>query len=116
MDFPKIKKEISQFLSSEEAKVLKKDIAKLGLTASVIASIIAQAQDTQAQGHTDHGDVAHGDHLSHSDDTYHTDDAHSDASTHTSHNDATGAHSSYPIYDPARNRGGHNSTLAHANW
>ncbi len=144
MDIPKIKKEICLFLNSEEAKVLKKDIAKLGLAASVIAGIIAQAQNSQAQAHTDHAD--HSDHNSgavhtdsfgphnshdshvdshsdghsdsHSSSAPHTDSApHNDSSTHVDcHSNATGAHSSQAIYNAAEKKGGHNSNLVHSNY
>ena len=133
MDFSKIKKDISMFLTSEEAKVLKKDIVKLGLTASAIATIIAQAQTAQSQ-HTDshsdsHADshddsVGHNDvHFdSHTDDTPHY-DSHADSHTathadaHVAHNDASGGpHSSTATYDPARHRGGHNSRPTHSSF
>jgi len=121
MDIPKIKKEISLFLNSEEAKVLKKDIGKLGLAASVIAGILAQAQNSQA-AHSDHSDhdsgVTHtdsvGPHASHDS---HTDGpTHNDSASHVdSHNSALGAHSSQPVYDAVKKRGGHNSRLVHSN-
>lgn len=120
MDFPKIKKEISLFLTSQEAKVLKKNIVKLGLTASVIAAIIAQTQDasaaithndSHADGHTDsHNDtVAHID--THSDTHSST---HSDATvcSHDDHGNST--HSSVPAaYNPIQRTGGHSSNISH---
>ncbi len=117
MDIPKIKKEISLFLNSEEAKVLKKDIAKLGLAASVIAGIMAQARNTRAEDHTDSSDDhndhndGHNDHTSHSSNVPHT-----DGSVHTNcHSDAVGSHSSHPVYLQEQNKGGHNSHLEHKN-
>jgi len=113
MDFPKIKKEIVQFLSSEEAKVLKKNVAKLGLTASVIAAIMAQAQNSQAS-HTDSHDDSntHGSHTSHTDGPIYSD--HSDYHT-DGHSDATSQHYSQPVYDPSGQRGGHSSQMGHGN-
>lgn len=142
MDFPKIKKEISLFLTSEEAKVLKKNIVKLGLTASVIAAIITQAQNAHAgkshndnhgdghdDGHSDavdhtdgmvHGD-SHADAVDHDDGVFHT-DSHTDghADTHNdgvvcSHDDITVVgHSSVPAaYDTDSRAGGHSSNIAH---
>lgn len=120
MDIPKIKKEISLFLNSEEAKVLKKDIAKLGLAASVIAGILAQAQNSQA-AHSDHSDhdsgAIHTDSVGHASHDSHTDGpTHSDSSTHVDcHNSALGGHSSQPVYNETENKGGHNSRLVHSN-
>ena len=122
MGFPEIKKEISLFLSSEEAKMLKSNVVKLGLSAGVIAAIMAQAADARAQAHSD---SAHGDHNDGHDDSHsdsHSDDVHSDSHSdthsdgHASHNDATGAHNSVPRYDSARKRGGHLSSLGHFNY
>lgn len=118
MKIPNIKKEISFFLSSEEAKVLRKDVAKIGLTAGIISSIIAQASNAQAW----HND-AHADHSSHSDthsDTATHIDSHTDASGHIDHNngvnDPFGTHTSVAaVYDGANRRGGHNSGLSHRN-
>ena len=118
MDIPKIKKEISLFLNSEEAKVLKKDIAKLGLAASVIAGIMAQAQNSQAaEDHSDssttHTDNT-GPHSSHTD--HSSSSPHDSGSVHSNcHSDADGAHSSKAAYNDAENKGGHNSKLVHAN-
>ncbi len=135
MKSPKFKKEISLFLSSEEAKVLKKDIAKLGLTASVLATIMAQTINAQA-AHDDGHDDSHNDALSHSDGADHSDhSSHSDGAEHLdhadhadghadghidhgdSHSDATGTHNSVPAqYDTVNRKGGHSSSLGHANW
>lgn len=132
MDFSKVKKDISLFLRSEEAKVLKKNVAKLGLTASAIAMIMAQqvqeasAQTTHSDSHAD--STSHGDHTSHTDGASHT-DAHN---SHTSHADHTsGTHSEHAdgathadhasgvtlshtsraaAYDAVNRRGGHSST------
>jgi hypothetical protein len=121
MGFPEIKKEISLFLSSEEAKMLKKDVAKVGLSAAVIAAIMAQAADARAQAHDD---SAHGDHNDGHDDAHtdsHSDghaDSHSDVHNdgHGSHSDATGTHNSVPRYDNIRKRGGHLSSAVHSNY
>ncbi len=118
MKFPmKIKKDIGLFLTSEEAKVLKKDIAKLGLSAAAIAVIMAQAMDSGAAEHVDsHGDSStHGDHTSHTDGASHTDG-------HGNHDDHTNVHTDNPMgkhystaadYDTANRRGGHNSYMGH---
>ncbi|MBN3040769.1 MAG: hypothetical protein JW867_06540 [Candidatus Omnitrophica bacterium] len=131
MDFSKIKKEISLFINSEEAKMLKKDVAKLGLTASVIAAIMMQAQEAQAyhqdgheSGHGDShsdGDVHSGSHSdSHSDSSGHT-DSHQDGhfeghlDSHTSHNEMS--HNSRAIYDETDKKGGHYSQMdSHGNY
>ncbi len=117
MDIPKIKKEISLFINSEEAKILKKDIAKLGLAASVIAGIMAQAQNSQAVDHTDssaghdNSTGPHNDHTAHSSET-----PHSNNPNHTNcHSDALGQHNSQAVYDDVENKGGHNSHLEHLN-
>ncbi len=132
MDIPKIKKEISLFINSEEAKVLKKDIAKLGLAASVIAGIMAQAQSSQAQAHVDHSDhtdnsvhtdsvgphTSHDSHVDgHADSSTHTDSApHADSSVHADcHGNSLGAHDSAPVYLEAEKKGGHNSRLVYHN-
>ena len=128
MKFPEFKKEISLFLSSEEAKVLKKDIAKIGLTAGAIAVIMAQSMDAEAFHSNSHNDGAgHSNHDSHS--SSHGDaNTHSDAVTHSdahgnhadhgdSHaNDPGAVHNSSPaVYDEVNRRGGHNSFLSHSN-
>ena len=126
MDFSKMKKEVSLFLNSEEAKVLKKDIAKIGLSASVIAAIMHQITTAQAQHdehydnpHGDHSDLTHSDHDSHGDS--HTDGATHGDSTHDDHTDGVHGdhsnhtdHSSQPIYDNVNKRGGHSSRMLHA--
>lgn len=98
MDFSGLKKDISLFLRSEEAKVLKKNVAKLGLTASALAMImVQQIKDAQAQtshtdvhtdseGHADSHSDGHSD--SHSDGPTHG-DSHSSHTSHTSHTDGT---------------------------
>ncbi len=87
MDFSELKKEISVFLSSEEAKILMKDAAKIGLSAMVISGIMAQTlSESNAQTHVnDHGsgfgdddDDGHDDHSDHDQHTSHAD--HNDAS------------------------------------
>jgi hypothetical protein len=122
MDFSKIKKEVSLFLNSEEAKVLKKDIAKIGLTASVIAAIMHQITDAQAQHsehddnpHTDAHTSGHEDHDQHLDSTEHTDGSHDDHTdgVHGDHDNHT-QHSSQPVYDGGNKRGGHSSQMIHA--
>jgi hypothetical protein len=120
MDFSKIKKEISLFLTSEEAKVLKKNIAKLGLSAAAIAAIMAQMDSAQADHGDSHSDgtshtdgATHTDHADHGDGTSH-DDSHDDHDDHSSHSET--AHNSIPIYDPINKRGGHSSSMgAHTN-
>ncbi|MCG8432185.1 MAG: hypothetical protein MJA29_13570 [Candidatus Omnitrophica bacterium] len=128
MKFPEFKKEISLFLSSEEAKVLKKDIAKIGLTAGAIAVIMAQSVDAEgfhgnshddAEGHSDHSNhsSSHADSQDHGDSTTHS-SAHGNHADHAdSHtNDPGAVHNSSPaVYDEANRRGGHNSFLSHAN-
>ena len=126
MDFSKIKKEVSLFLNSEEAKVLKKDIAKIGLTASVIAAIMSQITEAQAQHnehtdnpHYDGHDSSHEDHSQHNDghndSIVHTDGAHDDHTdgVHGDHQNHT-EHSSQPVYDNVNKRGGHSSQMIHA--
>jgi hypothetical protein len=113
MDFSKLKKDISLFLTSEEAKVLKKNVAKLGLTASAIAMIMAQqVREASADIHSDsHNDgTTHGDHTSHTDGAIHT-DGHANHTNHADHYDGTTAvHSSTAAaYDSVNRRGGHNS-------
>lgn len=121
MDFSKIKKEVSLFLNSEEAKVLKKDIAKIGLTASVIAAIMSEI--TEAQVHNEHTDSphydghssGHDDHDEHQDSITHTDGSHDDHTdgVHGDHDNHT-EHSSQPVYDGVNKRGGHSSQMIHA--
>jgi len=121
MKLPDFKKGISLFLSSEEAKSLKKNIAKLGLTAAIVAGIMAQNESAQAGG--THVDSSHGD--DHTDGTSHSDshgDSHSDSPMHDdSHadsehgDDCVGGttHGSFPVYDPINKRGGHSSQDVH---
>lgn len=125
MKLPKIKKEISLFLSSEEAKILRKDVVKLGLTATAIATVMSQMAAAEAQVHND----AHGDSNYHQDgnvhDDYHNDDFHGDTphvdnahgdSVAPGHSDAVGGHVSAPAaYDAALRRGGHDNRYAHQN-
>lgn len=122
MNFSKIKKEVSLFLNSEEAKVLKKDIAKIGLSASVIAAIMSQITEAQAQHdehtdnpHSDSHDSGHTSHTEHLDSTQHTDSTHDDHTdgVHGDHDNHT-EHSSQPVYDGVNKRGGHSSQMIHA--
>jgi hypothetical protein len=119
MKLPDFKKKISFFLSSEEAKALKKNIAKLGLTAAVVAGIMVQNEPAQAAPRQ-HTDTVHDD--GHADYTGHTDYGHNDYTNHTDgHSDSAhgdscipGAiHSSYPVYDSGLKRGGHSSDMVH---
>lgn len=126
MRIRKLKKDISLFISSEEAKVLRKDVAKIGLTAGVIAAVIARASTARAQ-HTDAHTDSHVDHAvhsdSHSDVLAHADshtDSHSDAHTSVNHNvhsdNPTAGHQSLAAaYNPTLKAGGHNSNPVHSN-
>ncbi len=96
----KVRKDASAFLSSEEGKVLKKNIVKtalaLGLTAGAIEDAVAQVHSNSA-----HVDAAHQDHVTqflHNDlaagtaghssnhvDAAHADVPHSDHTNHSSH-------------------------------
>lgn len=71
--FPQIKKDIKDFLLSEEGKVSKKNIAKIGMSLAALGLLLqpesAQAQHTsalQATGggrhasHTNHSNHGHG--------------------------------------------------------
>ncbi len=107
MDFSELKKEISVFLSSEEAKILMKDAAKIGLSAVVISGIMAQL-DASAQMHGS----AHGDHMIDDDDDDGHDDhsAHDQHTSHGDHNDGLGG-CVEGRYDGGNLRGGIHSNL-----
>lgn len=117
MKFPEIKKSIGLFLTSEEAKVLKQNVVKIGLTASAIAAVMSQLQDARAAhdntAHTDSHSDAEGHSDSHSDTPTHT-DSHVDGAPHSSctHDDFN-THTSDPIYDDNSQSGGHNSFETH---
>ena len=120
MKLPKMKKDISLFLSSEEAKILRKDIVRLGLSAAAIAAIMAQISDANAvTTHDDSHDDSHNDaiHTSHGDshDDVHDDAAHFDHGDSVSHTDnAQAGHNSVPApYDAVNRRGGHTSQYVH---
>jgi hypothetical protein len=62
---PKIKKDISSFLSSEEGKIVEKDVIKLGIALIAVAGVLGglmTAKDVNAQ-QCYHG--SHGSHNSH---------------------------------------------------
>lgn len=125
MKLPKIKKEISLFLSSEEAKILRKDVVKLGLTATAIATVLshmaAADADVHYDSHTDEHADGHADgHYDSHEDAFHGDVSHGDLA-HSDvivpgHSDAAGGHVSAPAaYDAAQRRGGHDNRYAHQN-
>ena len=85
-----IKKDICLFFTSEEAKILKKDIVKLGLSATTIAMVMGQQGVSHAKSPED--------------------GASPDVSI--CHSDAVMVqHSSVPVYDEECRCGGHSSTI-----
>lgn len=108
---PAIKKDIKYFLLSEEAKISKKNIARIGLSLTMLGLMVntglAQAEhessyfnDPNRGGHSSHG--AHGSHSSHGSHGSHT--AHASHTSHASHG-AHGAHGSHGSHG-AHSQGG----------
>jgi hypothetical protein len=91
---PKIKKDIGIFLSSEEGKIVEKDVIGLGIAMIAVAGILGGVmitKDANAQCvHTSHG--SHASHASHSSHGSHGSHAsHASHSSHASH----ASHASY---------------------
>ena len=68
---PKIKKDIKYFLLSEEGKITKKDIAKIGLSLGVLGMMFTPTQVAAHNnyffsGYGQSGSAARGGHVSHS--------------------------------------------------
>ena len=77
---PQIKKDIKDFLLSEEGKISKKDVAKLGMSLAILGMMLdPNSSQAQHASHTSHSNTFFtGGQGGHQSDTAHT-------STHTNH-------------------------------
>ncbi len=90
-DLPKVKKEIRDFLLSEEGKITKKDIAKLGLSFATIAMMFGSSEmPAAAQTHTSSPTT----HTNTFVDAGHISSVHASHSSHSSHA-SHGSHGSH---------------------
>jgi len=127
MRFPRFKKDIKAFLTSEEGNVNKKDIVKAGtmlfvLGMAVTGSMVAKevsAQDWECS-HTSHSShsshSSHGSHGSHSSHSSHgSHGSHSSHSSHGSHgsHSSHGSHGSHSSHSSHGSHGSHSSHSSH---
>ena len=102
---PKIRKDIARFLTSEEGKILKKDIVKAAAILGIIGATMMKAEDLLAQ-HTNalHNSGGQGSHVSHS--------SHASHASHGSH----GSHGSHASHGSHGSNGSHGSHGSHGQW
>ena len=119
---PAIKKDIKNFLLSEEAKISKKSIAKIGMGLTILGVMldggVAQGDHSSsffnepARGaHSSHG--AHGSHSSHASHASHgSHSAHGSHASHASH----GSHGAHGAHGSHGSHGAHGSHGSHGQW
>ena len=125
---PSIKKDIKYFLLSEEGKVSKKNIIKIGLGLAALGSLVNSASqaavgpsipehqssfynDATSGKHGSHG--SHGSHSSHGSHGSHS--AHSSHGSHGSHGSHS-AHSAHGSHASHGSHGSHSSHGSHGSW
>ena len=106
---PAIKKDIKNFLLSEEGKVSKNNMIKIGMGLAVLGSMMGFSASTASAGH-DSGffnEPNRGGHSSHG--------AHGSHGSHHAHS-SHGAHGSHGSHNNHKNHASHGSHGSHGQW
>ncbi|MFY9401859.1 MAG: His-Xaa-Ser repeat protein HxsA4 [Candidatus Omnitrophota bacterium] len=112
VSLPGIKKDIKNFLLSEEGKVSKNNMIKIGMGLAVLGSMMGLSSSTASADHSSAffnnpdrgGHASHGSHGSHG--------SHSSHGSHGSH----GSHSSHGSHGSHGSHSSHGSHGSHGQW
>ncbi|MDD3087439.1 MAG: hypothetical protein PHP89_02615 [Candidatus Omnitrophica bacterium] len=118
---PAIKKDIKNFLLSEEGRVSKNNMIKIGMGLAVLGSMMGFSASTASAGHDSGffnnpdrgGHSSHGAHGSHGSHTSHG--AHGSHGSHSAHS-SHGAHGSHGSHNNHANHASHGSHGSHGQW